>query len=87
MYLKLNSLRKTCEYIGCSKSALQRWVERYFDTGSVSNKEYKKRNSRIKNTHLEFIKKKIKDNPAITLSKLNRTYTFCTYRHNQVKKK
>jgi transposase len=48
MYLKLNSLRETCEYIGCSKSSLQRWVERYFETGSVKNKEYKKRNSRIK---------------------------------------
>jgi transposase len=70
MYLKLNSLRETCEYIGFSKSSLQRWVERYFDKGSVSNKEYKKRNSKIKDIHLEFIKKKIKDNPAITLHKL-----------------
>ena len=61
---------KTCEYIGCSKSSLQRWVERYFETGSVKNKEYKRRNSRIKETHLEFIKKTIKDKPAITLHRL-----------------
>jgi transposase len=70
MYLKLNSLRQTCEYIGCSKSSLQRWVERYFENGSVKNKDYKKRNSRIKENHLEFIKKIIKDKPAITLHRL-----------------
>lgn len=70
MYLKLDSLRQTCEYIGCSKSSLQRWIERYFESGSVKNKEYKKRNSRIKETHLEFIKKSIKDKPAITLHRL-----------------
>jgi transposase len=75
MYLKLDSLRQTCEYIGCSKSSLQRWIERYFETGSIRNNEYKKRNSKIKETHLEFIKKTIKDKPAITLHKLQNLLT------------
>ena len=70
MYLKLNSIRQTCEYLGCSKSSLQRWVERYFEHDTVSNKEYKKRCSKIKNEHLEFIKNEIKKNPTIILSKI-----------------
>ena len=70
MYLKLNSIRQTCEYLGCSKSSLQRWVERYFEHDTVSNKEYKKRGSKIKNEHLEFIKNEITKNPTIILSKI-----------------
>ena len=31
-YIKINSLRKTCEIYECSKTSLQRWIERYFET-------------------------------------------------------
>lgn len=70
LYLKLNSLRKTSEYMKCSKSSLQRWIERYFENGSVSNKKYKKRNTKLKIEQYDFIKKIIKEYPAITLNKL-----------------
>lgn len=70
LYLKLSSIRQTCEYLGCSKSSLQRWIERYFEYDTVSNKEYKKRGSKVKDEHLEFIKNEIKKNPTIILSKI-----------------
>jgi len=70
MYLKLNSIRETCEYLDCSKSSLQRWIERYFDHGTVSNKIRKDMGSKVKEDHLNFIKSEIKKNPAIILAKL-----------------
>ena len=33
LYLKFNSIRKVSELLNCSKSSLQRWIERYFETG------------------------------------------------------
>jgi transposase-like protein len=66
LYLKFNSIRKVSELLNCSKSSLQRWIERYFETG------YKKRISIITNDILKFIISMIKNNPTITLSKIKK---------------
>jgi transposase len=80
LYNKLNSVRKTCEYIDYSKSALHRWLIRYFETGSVDKNKYKTRKSIITNEILESIKKLILSNPTINLTKikkkLNNTYNI-----------
>ena len=72
MYFKLLSVRKTCEYLNCSKSSLQRWIERYFENNTVSNKKYKKRKSKVKQEHLDFIKDEIKKKSTINLSELKK---------------
>ena len=43
LYLKLNSIRKVCDLIDCNKSTLQRWIERYYETGDI--KIYKRVNN------------------------------------------
>lgn len=70
LYLKLKSLRNTCDMLNCSKSSLQRWLERYFENGNIYNVKYPKRKSIITDNMLEFIRKIIKDNPAINLALL-----------------
>ena len=72
MYLKILSVRKTCDYLGCSKSSLHRWIERYFEQNTVSNKNYKTRKSKIEQAHLDFIKNEIKKKPTINLSSLKK---------------
>ncbi len=71
-YIKTNSLRMTCEIFGCSKSSLQRWVERYLEIGSLSRKDYKKRKSIITNDLLKFILKLVNKNPTIILSTIKK---------------
>jgi transposase len=55
LYLKFNSIRKVSKLLNCSKSSLQRWIERYFETGYIEIKNYKKRISIITNDMLKFI--------------------------------
>jgi len=72
LYLKLNSIRKVSNLVNCSKSSLHRWLERYFEIGSVERKEYKEPKSIITKEILLFITKEIKSNPAIILSKIKK---------------
>ena len=72
LYLKFNSIRKVSELLNCSKSSLQRWIERYFETGNIERKIYKNRISIITNDILKFIISMIKNNPTITLSKIKK---------------
>jgi len=72
LYLKLNSIRKVSELLDCSKSTLQRWIERYLEYGNVDRKENKERESIITKTILKYITKLIIKNPAITLSKIKK---------------
>ena len=69
LYLKFNSIRKVSKLLNCSKSSLQRWIERYFETGNIERKIYK---NRITNEILKFIISMIKNNPTITLSKIKK---------------
>jgi len=71
LYLKYYSIRQVADILDCSKSSLQRWIERYFETGDIIRKEYN-RKSKITNEILEYIGKLIKENPAIILSKINK---------------
>ena len=75
LYLKLNSIRKVSELLNCSKSSLQRWIERYFETGNIERKIYKNRISIITNEILKNIISLIKNNPTITLSKIKKKIT------------
>ena len=68
----MDSIRKVAELLDCSKSSLQRWIEKYFEIKSVDRKENKPRESIITKEILLFIKKLIKKNPAITLSKIRK---------------
>lgn len=72
LYLKLNSIRKVSELLDCSKSTLQRWIERYLEFGNVDRKENKDRESIITKSILKYITKLISKNPAITLSKIKK---------------
>ena len=60
LYSKLNSIRKVSELLNCSKSSLQRWIERYYETKYVNRKDYKPRESIITNEILNFISELIK---------------------------
>lgn len=71
LYIKYNSIRKVAKLLDCSKSSLQRWIERYFETGDIVRKEYN-RKSKITDEILRYIEKLIKENPAIILSKINK---------------
>jgi len=68
----MDSIRKVAELLDCSKSSLQRWIEKYFEIKSVDRKENKPRESIITKEILSFIKNLIKINPAITLSKIRK---------------
>ena len=72
LYLKMGSIRKVAELLDCNKSSLQRWIEKYFEIKLVDRKKYKPRESIITKEILLFIKKLIKKNPAITLSKIRK---------------
>ena len=71
LYLKIGSIRKVSELLECSKSSLHRWIKRYFESKSVSRKEYH-RESIITDKLLSYITKLITKNPAIILSKIKK---------------
>ena len=71
LYLKLNSIRKVCNLIDCNKSTLQRWIERYFETGDIKRKSYKSRKTKLNNTILKYIKELIINKPSINLSNIS----------------
>ena len=71
LYLKIGSIRKVSELLECSKSLLHRWIKKYFESKSVSRKEYH-RESIITDKLLSYITKLITKNPAIILSKIKK---------------
>lgn len=51
---------------------MQRWVERYYETGDVKRKDYNKRASIVTKSMLKFIKDLIDKEPTITLAKIKK---------------
>lgn len=72
LYLKFKSIRKVSKLLNCKKSTLHRWIERYFEIGNIKRKINKRKNSKITNKILEYIKKLINKNPTIILSKIKK---------------
>ena len=72
LYTKLKSIRKVSDLLNCSKSSLQRWIERYYETKKVNRKNYNPRKSIITNKILNFIVTLIKTNPTIILTKIKK---------------
>jgi len=70
LYLKLKSIRKTCSYLDCSKSSLQRWLQKYFENQLFENKHYKHRKTLADTKILDFIRIELIKNSTITLAKL-----------------
>lgn len=62
------SLHKTCEIFKCSKFSLARWVKRFIATNSVENKQRKLGSYKIRNKHVTYIIKLIKNKPTISLN-------------------
>jgi transposase len=82
-YLKHESYRETCEIFDCSKSSLQRWVERYLEQNNVDRKITKKKIV-FSNNEKKFIREHIKQHPNVTLKliakvtnkKFKKTYNY-----------
>lgn len=72
LYLKFKSIRKVAKIINCSKSSLNRWLIRYFETNNIKKKSYKTRKTIITSKLLYYINNLIKINPTITLSKIKK---------------
>jgi len=62
-YKKYGSLRKTCKIFNCSKSSLQRWIEKH----NNPNKERKKSKRKVNNEIINFVKKIIDKRSNIIL--------------------
>ena len=71
-YQKVNSLRKTCEIFECSKTSLQRWIERYYETGSIERKESSKTSKLITKQLTDYIKDYIYKYPNVILKELRK---------------
>ena len=68
-YLDNLSYRKTCDIFKCSKSSLNRWVEKYSNTNSLERKQSKKKII-FSEEQKKFIKQHIKEHPNVTLKQL-----------------
>ena len=81
-YLNMDesSLRETCDIFNCSKDSLFRWIKRYIETGSVSNKPRPEGSYKVRKKHVEYILQLIKSKPTITL------YNILSYFHKKFKK-
>lgn len=100
-YKKVNSLRETCKIFECTKSSLQRWIERYYETGDIIRKESSKQSKIITDELTNFIKQYIYKYPNVILKELKRqikkelelkiskTYLFYIIKHklNMTRKK
>ena len=61
------SMRKTCSIFSCKYQSLYRWVKRYLQTNSVSNKPRKQGSYKIRKIHVQYILNLIKRKPNIML--------------------
>ena len=62
------SLSKACDIFKCSKSSLFRWLKRFIETDDIENKSRKEGSYKVRQTHVNFIIKTIKQYPTITLN-------------------
>lgn len=68
-YLDNQSYRKTCEIFKCSKTSLNRWVEKYNKTNNLERKQSKKKII-FNEEQKKFIKQHIKEHPNVILKQL-----------------
>jgi transposase len=68
-YLQNKSYRKTCEIFNCSKTSLQRWVNKYLTTNNIERKQSKKKII-FDNEKQNFIKTHIKEYPNTSLKQI-----------------
>lgn len=66
-YLKVKNFDETCKIFGCSHRSLKRWVDKYLKKKSVTNKSRKQGSYKVKQKHVDMIKKIIKEYPDIYL--------------------
>ena len=71
-YQKVNSLRKTCEIFECAKTSLQRWIEKYYETGNLDRKQSSKKAKLTTAGLTKFIKDFIKKYPNVILKELKK---------------
>ena len=62
------SLSKVCDIFKCSKSSLFRWLKRFIETDDIENKSIKEGSYKVRQIHVNFIIKTIKQYPTITLN-------------------
>jgi len=62
------SLSKACDIFKCSKSSLFRWLKRFIETDDIENKSRKEGSYKVRQIHVNFIIKTIKQYPTITLN-------------------
>ena len=56
-----------CDIFQCSRRSLMRWVEKYNQTGDVSRRNREAISYKVKEEHVKFITKTIKENKFMTL--------------------
>lgn len=71
-YLKNKNYEETCRIFECSTRSLKRWVERYRHNNSVENKPRSCGSYKVKQKHVDMIKKIIKKYPDIHLWKIHK---------------
>ena len=62
------SLSKACDIFMCSKSSLFRWLKRFIEPDDIENKFRKEGSYKVRQIHVNFIIKTIKQYPTITLN-------------------
>lgn len=73
--LKGHSLRKTAKVFGVSKSAVDKWVKKYEETGDLSNKPL---NRPFKKIDPEKLKEHIKEHSDDTQKEIAKKFGCCT---------
>lgn len=71
-YLEIENYVQTCKIFKCSRRSLRRWVKRYINTGLVSNKNRKEGSYKIKQKHVDYLKKIIKTYPDLYLWQIHK---------------
>lgn len=72
--LKGHSLRETAQTFGVSKDAVSKWVEKYKETGDLSNKPL---NRTFKKIDPEKLKAHIKEHPDDTQKEIAKVFGCC----------
>ena len=56
-----------CDIFQCSRRSLMRWVEKYNENGDISRRNREAISYKVKEEHVKFITKTIKENKFMTL--------------------
>ena len=87
-YLKIKNQTKTCEVFDCSERSLMRWLEKYKETSQIKRKSRTYVSYKVKQIHVNYMKKIINKNKTITmkdlLQKLKNKYKDVDYTEMQV---